>query len=48
VVSAGQGSEAALATARPGCYKRGDNAAVEANGSESVREWFRKKFPAES
>ncbi len=23
-------------------------AAVEANGTESVREWFRKKFPAES
>ena len=23
-------------------------AAVEANGAESVREWFRKKFPAES
>lgn len=23
-------------------------AAVEANGSESVRDWFRKKFPAEA
>ena len=23
-------------------------AAVEANGTESVRDWFRKKFPAQS